>query len=150
MHGDLLTLFVSDIFPPRHSFLLHQVWSALTSLRGGQLCWERQRRCGEVQGTEHSKDQHSLLFYHTYQGAMIMEPNAEQWISATGFQLGDVWGRVSRIQCSLLSARVVSSAFLLSALQSAKDRAKLTQKLIISEFFFVISTVETYTVTFLW
>lgn len=59
--------------------------------------------------------------------------NAEWWISAAGFQLGDVWGRVSRGQCSWPPDRAVSSTFLPSALQSAKDRAKLTQKQLISE-----------------
>ena len=113
--------------------MLHQGWSALSSLRGDQLCWERERerRCGKVQEIAHSKDKHSLLFSHTFHQAMIMEqilPDVGQWILAMGFQIGDVWGRVSRVQCTWPSGRVVSSAFLHSALQAVKPSAKQTQK----------------------
>lgn len=126
-----------------------QVWSVLSNLGGNQLCWERQKRC-EVHETAHSKDKHSLLFSHTFHRAMIVEQillNAEWWISATDFQLGDIWGRVSRVQCSWPSGRVVSSAFLPSALQFVKEqnwpRSKLFQK------FLLTSAVGTYTRAFL-
>lgn len=153
--GTLLTLSGSGfVFPMIHILVAPSVvspgqserWSVL--LRGTQ----RKRRCGEVQEIAHSKDKHSLLFSHTFHRAMIMEqilPDTGQWISAMGFQIGDVWGRVSRVQCTWPSNRVVSSAFLPSALQAVKPRAKQTQKQIVSEYDFT-SAVGTYPVVFLW
>ena len=64
-----------------------------------------------------------------------------------GSHIGDVWGRVSRVQCTWPSGRVLSSAFLPSALQAVKPRAKQTQKQSISEYDFT-SAVGTYTVAF--
>lgn len=100
---------------------------------------ERKRRCGKVQEITHSKDKHSLLFPPTFHRAMIMEQilaDKAQWISAMGFQIGDVWGRVSRVQCTWPSGRVVSSAFLPSALQAInleqnRPRNKLFQNMIL-------------------
>lgn len=82
---------------------------------------------------------------------MIMEQilmNMGQSISVMGFQIGDVSGRVSRVQCMWFSSSVVSSAFLPSVLQAVKRGAKQTQKQIISEYDF-ISAVGTQTVAFL-
>lgn len=140
--GSLLTLTCSGfVFPKICIFVApstvspeqSEMWLAL--LRET----ERKRRWGKVQEITHSKDKHSLLFSHTFHRAMIMEQilaDKAQWISATGFQIGDVWGRVSRVQCTWPSSRVVSSAFLPSALQAInleqnRPRNKLFQNMIL-------------------
>lgn len=71
-----------------------------------------------------------------------------QRISAVGFQIGDAWGRVSRVQCMWLSSRVVSSAFLPSALQAVKPGTKQTQKQMTAEYDFT-TAVGTHTVALL-
>lgn len=58
-----------------------------------------------------------------------------------GFQIGDVWGRVARVQRTWPSGGVLSSAFLPSALKAVKRTAKQTQKQMISEYDFT-SAVE--------
>lgn len=101
-------------------------WSAL--LRETEEMWW---------GPGHStfRRQTQNLFSHTLHRAVIVDRSClmQSNESQQRFQLGDVWGRVSRVQCSWPSGTVVSSAILPSALQSVKDRAKLTQKQIISE-----------------
>lgn len=122
--GALLTLLGSGfVFPMIHIFVAPSAVSPGQSERWSVLLreTERKRRCGEVQEIAHSKDKHSFVFSHTFHWAMIMKqilPDIGQWISAMGFQIRDVWGRVSRVQCTWPSSRVVSSAFLPSALQA--------------------------------
>lgn len=123
------------------------------NLRGDQLLRETEtkRGCGKVQEIAHSKNKHSLLFSHTFHWAMIMEQilmDIGQRISAVGFQIGDAWGRVSRVQCVWLSSRVVSSAFLPSALQAVKPGTKQTQKQMTAEYDFT-TAVGTHTVALL-
>lgn len=60
---------------------------------------------------------------------MIME----QILPDMGFQIQDVWERVSRPQCTWSSSRVVSSAFLTSVLQAVKSRARQSEKQITSD-----------------
>lgn len=130
-------LGVQVLFFPKICILLHQAWSAL---RGDQLCWETERKRGdELQEIAHSEEKHSLLFSHTFHRAVITEqvlPDVGQWISAMGFQIGDVWGRVARVQRTWPSGGVFSSAFLPSALKAVKRTAKQTQKQMISEYDF--------------